>query len=128
VTSTILLRNAREPKLALQINALADTGTLHLCIPQDVCDRLRLEKLTDKEVTLADGSTKLVAYVGPIEIRFKNRAGYGGALVMGDQVLLGAIAMEDMDLVVIPKTRELDVNPRSPNIGTTIAKVLELAQ
>jgi hypothetical protein len=47
---------------------------------------------------------------------------------MGDQVLLGAIAMEDMDLVVIPKTRELDVNPRSPNIGTTIAKVLELAQ
>jgi len=128
VTSTILLRNARVPKLALQINALADTGTLHLCIPQRVCDRLRLEKLTDKEVTLADGSTKLVAYVGPIEIRFKNRAGYGGALVMGDQVLLGAIAMEDMDLVVIPKTRELDVNPRSPNIGTTIAKVLEFAQ
>jgi len=68
-----------------------------------------------------------VPYVGPIEIRFKNRAGFGGALVMGDQVLLGAIAMEDMDLVVIPKTRELDVNPRSPNIGTTIAKVLELA-
>ena len=127
MTSTILLRNARVPTLALQVAALADTGTLHLCIPQHVCDRLRLEKLTDKEVTLADGSTKLVAYVGPIEIRFKNRAGFGGALVMGDQVLLGAIAMEDMDLVVIPKTRELDVNPRSPNIGTTIAKVLELA-
>ena len=127
VTSTILLRNARVPALALQVDALADTGTLHLCIPQRVCDRLHLEKLTDKEVTLADGSTRLVAYVGPIEIRFKNRAGYGGALVMGDQVLLGAIAMEDMDLVVIPKTRELDVNPRSPNIGTTIAKVLELA-
>jgi clan AA aspartic protease len=127
VTSTILLRNARVPTLALQVAALADTGTLHLCIPQHVCDRLRLEKLTDKEVTLADGSTKLVSYVGPIEIRFKNRAGFGGALVMGDQVLLGAIAMEDMDLVVIPKTRELDVNPRSPNIGTTIAKVLELA-
>jgi clan AA aspartic protease len=127
VTSTILLRNARVPTLALQVNALADTGTMHMCIPQRVCDRLRLEKLTDKEVTLADGSTKLVAYVGPIEIRFKNRAGFGGALVMGDQVLLGVIAMEDMDLVVIPKTRELDVNPRSPNIGTSIAKVLELA-
>lgn len=127
VTSTILLRNARVPTLALQVDALADTGTMHMCIPQRVCDRLRLEKLTDKEVTLADGSTKLVAYVGPIEIRFKNRAGFGGALVMGDQVLLGVIAMEDMDLVVIPKTRELDVNPRSPNIGTSIAKVLELA-
>lgn len=121
VTSTILLRNARVPTLALQIDAIADTGSLHLCIPQHVCDHLRLEKLNDKEVLMADGSTKIVAYVGPVEIRFKNRAGYGGALVMGNQVLLGAIPMEDLDLVVIPKTRELDVNPRSPDIGRSIA-------
>jgi hypothetical protein len=47
--------------------------------------------------------------------------------VLGDQVLLGAIPMEDMDLIVIPSTRTLDVNPRSPNIGTTTAKVLEIA-
>ena len=45
-----------------------------------------------------------------------------GALVMGDEVLLGAIPMEDMDLVIIPKTRTLAVNPESPNIGTSIAK------
>jgi clan AA aspartic protease len=121
VMSTILLRNARDPSLELQIDALADTGSLHLCIPQHVCDQLQLQKLTDREVLLADGSKKIVAYVGPLEVRFKNRAGFVGALVMGDQVLLGAIAMEDMDLVVIPKTRELDVNPRSPDIGRTIA-------
>jgi clan AA aspartic protease len=121
VTSTILLRNARVPTLALQVDALADSGSLHLCIPQRVCDQLRLEKLEDREVTLADGSTKLVPYVGPVEIRFKNRTGFTGALVMGDQVLFGAIPMEDMDLVVIPKTRELDVNPRSPGIGTSVA-------
>jgi len=42
--------------------------------------------------------------------------------VMGDQVLLGAIPMEDMDLVVIPKTRTLDVNPNSPNFASSIAK------
>jgi hypothetical protein len=71
---------------------------------------------------LADGSQTLVPYVGPIEIRFKNRIGFGGALVMGDQALLGAIPMEDMDLVIIPKTRTVDVNPNSPNIGTSIAK------
>lgn len=121
VTSTILLRNARVPTLALQVDALADSGSVHLCIPQRVCDQLRLERLTDKEATLADGSTKLVPYVGPIEIRFKNRVGFTGALVIGDQVLFGAIPMEDMDLVVIPKTRELDVNPRSPDIGTSRA-------
>lgn len=121
VSSTILLRNARVPTLAVLIDAVADTGSVHLCIPQHVCDRLRLQKLEDREVTLADGSTKLVPYVGPVEIRFKNRSGFTGALVMGDQVLFGAIPMEDMDLVVIPKTRELDVNPRSPDIGTSIA-------
>jgi len=41
---------------------------------------------------------------------------------MGDQVLLGAIPMEDLDLVVIPKTRMLDVNPASPDVASTIAK------
>jgi hypothetical protein len=41
---------------------------------------------------------------------------------MGDQVLVGAIAMEDMDLVIVPKTRTMDVNPKSSDIATTIAK------
>jgi hypothetical protein len=63
-----------------------------------------------------------VPYVGPIEIRYKNRVGFAGALVMGDQTLLGAIPLEDMDLVVIPKTRSIDVNPASPNIASSIVK------
>lgn len=121
VSTTILLRNARVPTLALQVEALADSGSVHLCIPQRVCDHLRLETLAYKEATLADGSTKSVPYVGPVEIRFKNRVGLTGALVMGDEVLLGAIPMEDMDLVIVPKTREIDVNPRSPDIATSRA-------
>ena len=83
---------------------------------------MKLDEIDKKEVTLADGSRKLVPYVGPIELRFKNRIGFAGALVMGDQALLGAIPMEDMDLVIIPKTRTLGVNPNSPNIATSIAK------
>lgn len=121
VASTILLRNPRVPTLALQIQALVDTGSVHLCIPQQVCDRLQLVKLEDRTVRLADGSNQVVPYVGPIEIRFKNRTSFTGALVMGDQVLFGAIPMEDMDLVVIPKTGELAVNPESPDIGRSRA-------
>ena len=41
---------------------------------------------------------------------------------MGDQVLLGVIPMEDMDLFVIPKTRTIEVNPSSPNIAASIAR------
>jgi clan AA aspartic protease len=123
VNGKVLLKNPRLPELApVDVVALADSGAVHLCIPEHVQIQLKLEAIDNKEVTVADGSKKLVPYVGPIELRFKNRVGFAGALVMGDQVLLGAIPMEDMDLIVIPKTRTLDVNPDSPNIASSIVK------
>ena len=119
----IQLRNPRLPELgAMHVEALADTGAVHVCIPAHVQVQLKLEAVDEKEVTLADGSRRLVPYVGPIELRYRNRIGFVGALVMGDQPLLGAIAMEDMDLVVVPKTRQVVVNPESPNIASSVAK------
>lgn len=119
----ILLRNPRLPELeSVEIDALADTGAVHMCIPSHIQLQLQLEETVKKEVSLADGSRKLVSYVGPIELRYKNRVGFAGALVMGDQPLLGAIPMEDMDLIVIPRTREVVVNPESPNVASSIAK------
>ncbi|MEM9557970.1 MAG: clan AA aspartic protease [Acidobacteriota bacterium] len=123
VNASIQLRNPRETSLEpLEIDALADTGAVHLCIPDHVRIQLGLEAISEKEVTLADGTRSLVPYVGPIEVRFANRIGFMGALVMGDQTLLGAIPMEDMDLIVIPRERRLAVNPESPNIATSVAK------
>ena len=123
VNAKILLRNPRVRNLKpLEVDALVDSGAVHLCIPEHIQIQLKLEEIDKKEVILADGERKIVPYVGPIEINFKNRIGFAGALVMGDQILLGAIPMEDMDLVVIPKKRILDVNPDSPNVATSIAK------
>ncbi len=123
VKAKIVLRNPRKPDLApVEVDAFADSGSVHLCIPEHIGIQLGLEEISKKEATLADGRQKLVPYVGPIDIRFKNRIGFAGALVMGDQILLGAIPMEDMDLVIIPKTKTLDVNPSSPNIATSIVK------
>ena len=45
-----------------------------------------------------------------------------GAMMLGDETLLGAIPMEDMDLVVLPARRELVVNPQSPNIPMSVLK------
>lgn len=123
VNAKIILINPRLKKLKpLEVDALADSGAVHLCIPEHIQIQLKLEEIDKKEVILADGERKLVPYVGPIEIKFKNRVGFAGALVMGDQILLGAIPMEDMDLMIIPKKRTFDVNPDSPNVGTSIAK------
>jgi clan AA aspartic protease len=123
VNASIRLTNPRDPGLAaLEVSALADTGAVHLCIPEHVQYQLELEPLETREVILADGSRRSVPYVGPVQINCRNRMGFAGALVMGDQVLLGAIPMEDMDLVVIPGTRTVDVNPASPNVATSQAR------
>jgi clan AA aspartic protease len=123
VSAKVTLKNPRLPDLdPVEVTALADSAAVHLCIPEHVRRGLHLEAISEKEVTLADGSVRRVPYVGPIEIRFKNRVGFAGALVMGNQVLFGAIPMEDMDLVILPRTRTLEVNPASPGIGRSIAK------
>ena len=123
VHAKLKLRNPRQPDLnPVEVTALADSGAVHLCIPPHVQIQLGLEEVMKKEVTLADGAKRLVPYVGPVELHFKNRVGFAGALVMGDEVLLGAIPMEDMDLILIPKTRTLDVNPESPNVATSVVK------
>ena len=122
-SAKIQLRYPRLPELeAVEIDALADTGAVHMCIPQHVKIHLQLQEQDTKEVILADGSHKLVPYVGPIELRYKNRVGFVGALVMGDEPLLGVIPMEDMDLVVVPRTRQVIVNPLNPNLASSIAR------
>ncbi|WP_201243780.1 Fic/DOC family N-terminal domain-containing protein [Halochromatium salexigens] len=52
----------------------------------------------------------------PISVRLT------GAMIMGDEPLLGAIPMEDMDLVVVPAQQRVDVNPASPNVPMSLAK------
>ena len=119
----IQLRNPRPPELeTLEVDALADTGADHLCIPSHIQIQLQLEEIDAKEVTLTDGSRKLVSYVGPIELRYGNRVGSAGVLVVGDMPLLGAIPMEDMDLVLVPKTRRVIVNPLNPDVASTMAR------
>ena len=71
---------------------------------------------------LADGHRRTVPYMGPIEVRFANRRCFTGAMVLGNEVLLGAIPMEDMDLVLRPQLQSITVNPESPNIPLSLAK------
>jgi clan AA aspartic protease len=104
------------------VSALADTGAVHLCIPEHVALQLQLRELEKREVVLADGHRRTVPYMGPVEVRFRNRRCFTGAMVLGNEVLLGAIPMEDMDLVLQPQLQSIDVNPESPNIAVSLAK------
>jgi clan AA aspartic protease len=123
IYTTLTLNNPRQTDLEpLEVKALADTGALHLCIPSHIAIQLGLEELEQREVMIADGSQRKVPYVGPIKVSFANRSCYVGALVLGDEVLLGAIPMEDMDLILQPALRKVTVNPQNPNIAVSIVK------
>ncbi len=117
VFAEIGLSNPGQPDLSIvNVNALVDTGALMLCIPEHVALQLKLNTESEREVSVADGRKMNVPYVGPIRVAFENRFCFVGALVIGDEVLLGAVPMEDMDLVISPSRRELTVDPKSPNI------------
>jgi len=122
----IELANPKDRNIEpITVKCLVDTGSLHLCVPEHIAIQLELEELYRREVTTADGKRHLVPYMGPLSIKFENRACFTGALVLGDEVLLGAVPMEDMDVVVSPSKQALIVNPESPNIATSIAKGVE---
>jgi clan AA aspartic protease len=101
---------------AVAVKALADTGALMLCLPEHLAIQLELETESTREVTVADGRSMKVPYAGPVKVAFENRLCFVGALVMGDEVLLGAVPMADMDLVLAPGLQRVTVNPASPNI------------
>ena len=123
IRGTFQLLNPLCQELApLEVSALADTGAVHLCIPEHVALQLQLQELEKREVVLADGHRRTVPYMGPVEVRFRNRRCFTGAMVLGNEVLLGAIPMEDMDLVLQPQLQSIDVNPESPNIAVSLAK------
>jgi clan AA aspartic protease len=123
VEAEIELSNPSKPGLKpLMVRALVDTGAMTICIPEHVAVQLQLPQIEQREVTTADERSHVVPYVGLIQIRFENRTCFTGALVIGDSVLLGAVPLEDMDLVISPSRRTITVNPRSPNLPSALVK------
>jgi clan AA aspartic protease len=121
IYTEVTLTNPRRPDLRpLVTKALVDTGAITLCIPQQIALQLSLEEAEKREVTVADGTRRSVSYVGPLQVFFDNRSSFCGAMVMGDTVLLGAIAMEDVDLVISPNNQRVEVNPESPNVPSAV--------
>jgi clan AA aspartic protease len=123
IKAEIDLSNPRDRKIrSIKVTSLVDTGSLHLCVPEHIAIQLELEELYKREVTTADGKKHLVPYMGPVEVRFENRGCFTGVLVFGDEVLLGTVPMEDMDVLISPAKQALIVNPESPNIAMSVAK------
>jgi len=124
IFANIELSNQRTPELRpLVVRALADTGALMLCLPEHIALQLDLQTESLREVSVADGRSMKVPYVGPAKVSFENRMCFVGTLLTGDEVLLGAVPMEDMDPLLSPGHQSVTVNPNNPNIPHARVKI-----
>jgi predicted aspartyl protease len=66
IYTVIDLSNPSDKGLSsINAKSLVDTGALFLCIPEHIAIQLKLTEFEKREVTVADGSKRLVPYVGP---------------------------------------------------------------
>ena len=100
----------------VHLNMLVDTGSYNLCINETIQSQLDLPFLEKRKGQLADGIIKEYDLVGPIVLKFKNRQTVCNALVLQghNEPLLGAIPLDDMDVLIHPLKQELIVNPEHP--------------
>ena len=100
----------------MHVNILVDTGCVMLAINENIQEQLQLPIVEKRKVQLANGHIGEYDVVTSVEVRFKNRRTLCNAIVLpGDsEPLLGAIPLEDMDVVIHPARQELMVHPDHP--------------
>lgn len=100
----------------MPVKALVDTGSYMLCINEDIQEQLKFPLAEKRSGQLANGSIVEYDVVSHVELKFKNRRTMCNAMVLpgNSEVLLGAIPLEDMDVLIHPQRQELIVNPEHP--------------
>ena len=93
----------KEPEIRqTTVQAMVDTGAGTLVINEEVRRQLGLEVLGEHRVSLANKTREICKFTEPVEVHWKNRYTAITPLVLPDmdEVLLGAIPLEDLDLIV----------------------------
>jgi len=99
---------AEEDIRTITLTALVDTGATTLVINEEIREKLGLSIKNTRTANLGGGLKMDCQITEPVQIIWKNRQVDINAMVMpGDNILLGIIPLEFMDLMVDPIRREL---------------------
>ncbi|GHT11552.1 hypothetical protein FACS1894170_05280 [Planctomycetales bacterium] len=103
----------------VRVNALVDSGCATLAVNEKIKDQLGLAVLRTSEGVLANGLAQIVEVVGPVTIRFMNRQAICQAICVPgtDEVLLGVIPIEEMDVIIDPVKQELTLPADRPYLS-----------
>jgi clan AA aspartic protease len=100
----------------IHVSILVDTGSYMLCINESIQEQLQLPVVDSKKAQTADNRIIDCPVVDQVQLRFQNRQWSGRAMVLPGEAepLLGAIPLEEMDVLIHPLRNELIVNPEHP--------------
>ncbi len=98
-----------------ELEGVVDTGATHLVLPADVADRLGFPKAPEEIVRYGDGRTATRTMVEQVSVELLGRRGTFRAILEPARTtaLIGAIVLEDLDLIVDCKHNRLV--PRDPD-------------
>ena len=93
----------------LTVNAVVDTGAWTLIINEEIRQKLGLKVEETSETTVAGGVKVFSQIAEYVEVRLKDRRAACEAVVLPSEedVLLGALPLEAMDLMVHPQRQEV---------------------
>ena len=100
----------------MTVSMFVGSGAYNLCINESIQEQLDLPLVERRKGQLANGSIEEYDFVGPVQLRFKNRKTICYAMVLpgSNEALLGAIPMEDLDVVINPRNQSLELHPDHP--------------
>jgi clan AA aspartic protease len=98
-----------EPEIRqTKVKVVVDTGAMTLVINEQLRQQLGLGIVGTKQATLANNVKETVQIAEPVEVHWKNRSMTCQPWVVNaGRILLGAIPLENMDLIVDPAGEEL---------------------
>ncbi len=134
VRAKIQLKNAIDEELVnrgllapnllrqVEIEGLVDTGAVALIIPQKIVEELGLRIRGQRIAQYANGSEESIPFTGPVIVTWEGRETVDEALVVGNEVLIGQVILEKLDLLVDCKNQRLMPNPEHPDYPVAMIK------
>jgi clan AA aspartic protease len=105
----------KEEIRSYETDALIDTGAVSSVVPQYVMEQLGLESDGQRVAEYADGRKDIVELTEPINFEIMGRRTSEGAMVLGDEVIIGQTILEVLDLQVDCRNQKLIPNPAHPD-------------
>ncbi|OUL18042.1 retroviral-like aspartic protease family protein [Nostoc sp. 106C] len=105
-----------------ETEGLVDTGAVSLVIPPQIVEQLGLRIRGQRVAQYANGSEETIGVTEPVIVECQGRETVVEALVVGNEVLIGQVVLEQIDLLVDCRNQRLIPNPEHPDYPVAIIK------